>query len=1196
MKSSKSIISQFIGVFLLCFAAWGNAAAYDFNGDGKSDILWRNDASGETYIYLMDGNAILDQGALSIVPSVWRVVGKGDYDGNGKSDILWRNSVTGENVIYLMDGLTILSVQTLNTVSDTDWHVVGDGDYNGDTRSDILWRHAITGRNHIYFMDVGGITIASQGTINTVPTNWEIVGGGNYDGIGGDDILWLNTLNGRVHMYLMNGTTIASQGTVGTVPLNWQAVGDGDHDGDGKDDILWVNMTDGRNHVFLMDGTAIAGHMPLGTVPPDWWVFGDGDYDNAIDGQSEILYRNMAPGDGRIFISELGSVGKVSNFDWYIVDGASPAAGTVISNGPPDPSNSSSATFDLMSDAPTATFECRMDGGAWGACANPETYLGLGEGEHTICAQSVYNGYTDPTPVCYTWTVDTIKPDTTIDSGPPQPKSNSASATFTFSSSEPAGATFECQMDGGGWGACANPKTYNGLGEGSHTFDVRAIDDALPVGNTDPSPASYTWEVDTLAPDTTIDSGPPQPKSNSSSATFTFSSSEPAGATFECRMDGGAWGACTSPKDYVGLSELGHTFNVRAIDDALPVGNTDQSPASYTWTVDTLEPDTTIDSGPPQPKSNSSSATFTFSSTEPAGATFECRMDGGTWGACTSPKDYVGLAELGHTFEVRAIDDALPVGNTDSSPASYTWTVDTIPPDTTIDIWPPDPSNSSSAQFQFSCNEAACTYECRMDAGAWGACASPKDYAGLSELDHTFEVRATDDALLTGNPDLSPASYTWTVDTIAPAAPSVIINSGAATTLSRGLTLSLSATDAQGVTAYCVMDNDTGVVPATPSPTDPCWTAITPTTSYAADVFHESGAYPTGTTIWVYAWFRDATENSSAPASDDILFDFVETFEGGWGTWFADNGVWDVGTPTAGLPGVCFSGSNCAGTVLNSNYPTYTGSRLTSPVMQLGSVSGAEELHLRFMNWFAYGNSDSGQVLVRVWNATTSTWGGWIPEGTAVSYGSGGWSLKDVDLTAYAGETVRIAFYHYSDFANVGPGWFIDDVQIVVKAPEFTGDFEAGWGDWSANRGVWQVGTPAAGPGACFSGTGKCAGTVLNSTYPTYTGSSLVSPTTTLPGVVGLEELHLRFQNWFSYGNSDYGQVYVQVWDAATSTWGAGIAVGTAVSTGSGGWSLKDVLLTAYAGETVRILFYHYSDFANVGAGWYIDNIVIQKF
>jgi hypothetical protein len=87
--------------------------------------------------------------------------------------------------------------------------------------------------------------------------------------------------------------------------------------------------------------------------------------------------------------------------------------------------------------------------------------------------------------------------------------------------------------------------------------------------------------TDTTPPETTIASGPSGTIS-SGDASFTFSSSEP-NSTFECRLDGAAYSACTSPKSYTNLSNGSHTFDVRATDRA---GNVDATPASRTFTVD----------------------------------------------------------------------------------------------------------------------------------------------------------------------------------------------------------------------------------------------------------------------------------------------------------------------------------------------------------------------------------------------------------------------------------------------------------------------------------------------------------------------------------------------------------------------------------------------------------------------------------
>src|SRR5205807_1061589 len=154
----------------------------------------------------------------------------------------------------------------------------------------------------------------------------------------------------------------------------------------------------------------------------------------------------------------------------------------------------------------------------------------------------------------------TVAPTANITASPTNP-SNSASPSFSFSSE--AGASFQCSLDGA-FATCSSPKSYNGVADGIHTFQVKATDTA---GNTGGA-ASYTWTVDTTAPVTalldapgagaTIGDGPTNP-SNSSTATFSFGSE--AGASFMCSLDGFAAVSCASPKTYTGLADGSHTFS-----------------------------------------------------------------------------------------------------------------------------------------------------------------------------------------------------------------------------------------------------------------------------------------------------------------------------------------------------------------------------------------------------------------------------------------------------------------------------------------------------------------------------------------------------------------------------------------------------------------------------------------------------------
>jgi hypothetical protein len=116
---------------------------------------------------------------------------------------------------------------------------------------------------------------------------------------------------------------------------------------------------------------------------------------------------------------------------------------------------------------------------------------------------------------------------------------------------------------------------------------VQATDSA---GNSDLTPATYTWSINSTSADTTITGA----STNSVSASFSFTGSV-SGSTFSCRLDGASYSVCTSPKSYSSLTVGSHTFEVRATD---PGGNVDASPASHEWAA-TAPPATPVPNGPP---------------------------------------------------------------------------------------------------------------------------------------------------------------------------------------------------------------------------------------------------------------------------------------------------------------------------------------------------------------------------------------------------------------------------------------------------------------------------------------------------------------------------------------------------------------------------------------------------------------------
>lgn len=278
-------------------------------------------------------------------------------------------------------------------------------------------------------------------------------------------------------------------------------------------------------------------------------------------------------------------------------------------------------------------------------------------------------------------TPDTSPPETTIDSGPTGP-TNDNTPNFGFSGADGVTATadlvYSHKLDGGEWSAYSAQTSATlggdeGIGEGTHTFYVRAKDRGSLE---DPTPAERSFAVDTLAPEAPVITDPAE--GNIDTTDFALSGTAEPLSTVEVFEDrtqkgtaqaeaSGAWSKALS-----GVADGEHSYSAKATDAA---GNTSATSNIRTLTVATGPPETTIDSGP-SGRVNSASASFAFSSPK-AGSTFECSLDGSPFGSCASPKDYAGLADGPHAFEVRAVDAA---GNTDPTPARGSWSVDATAP------------------------------------------------------------------------------------------------------------------------------------------------------------------------------------------------------------------------------------------------------------------------------------------------------------------------------------------------------------------------------------------------------------------------------------------------------------------------------------------------------------------------------------
>jgi hypothetical protein len=278
-------------------------------------------------------------------------------------------------------------------------------------------------------------------------------------------------------------------------------------------------------------------------------------------------------------------------------------------NGAP-PQFWSGTAFDSASEV---FFEATLAGASW---SYPFDFASFpADGTYTIHARatdSAGNAEASPT---VTFTIDSTPPDTIIDTGPTGAVS-STSATFEFHSTE-LDSTFECRLDASSpsdpFTPCSSPAAYSALGQGGHTFEVRAID---PAGNADPTPAPRTWTVDTLVPaaPTLTGSSPASPANNNGP---TITGTAEAGTTVKLYTNS----ACTSAVAGTGTAPGGAfaigvtvgddtttTFYGTATDAA---GNTSGcSATSVTYVEDSAAPAVTIVSVSPAPTTSGTTVTW----------------------------------------------------------------------------------------------------------------------------------------------------------------------------------------------------------------------------------------------------------------------------------------------------------------------------------------------------------------------------------------------------------------------------------------------------------------------------------------------------------------------------------------------------------------------------------------------------------
>lgn len=155
---------------------WKVVGVGDFNGDGKSDLVFQNQTTYQIVIWFMDGAKYTGGVLLPLSPPAgWQVAGVGDFNADGFPDLVFQNQTTGQLALWYMKGPVFAGGMIVTAMPSPGFMVAGVGDYNRDGSADLLFQNQTTHQAAVWFT-AGGAYIGGSLLSSTPPPGWQIVG------------------------------------------------------------------------------------------------------------------------------------------------------------------------------------------------------------------------------------------------------------------------------------------------------------------------------------------------------------------------------------------------------------------------------------------------------------------------------------------------------------------------------------------------------------------------------------------------------------------------------------------------------------------------------------------------------------------------------------------------------------------------------------------------------------------------------------------------------------------------------------------------------------------------------------------------------------------------------------------------------------------------------------------------------------
>lgn len=199
-------------------AGWILVGSGDVDADGRFDLLFHNAATRQFHYRIMRGTAVLRSKTINGVGAGYTVGAIGDFNGDGRTDVVW-TSPARDLYMWIGDGTNFSSARVTDDYP-AGWALSGAGDIDGDGRSDLLFRNPST-REFAYRI-MNGRSLVRSKRIGGTTAGYRIATTGDFNGDGKLDIVWTNDAR-NLFLWTGNGTTFTGA-TMGTYPEGWTVI------------------------------------------------------------------------------------------------------------------------------------------------------------------------------------------------------------------------------------------------------------------------------------------------------------------------------------------------------------------------------------------------------------------------------------------------------------------------------------------------------------------------------------------------------------------------------------------------------------------------------------------------------------------------------------------------------------------------------------------------------------------------------------------------------------------------------------------------------------------------------------------------------------------------------------------------------------------------------------------------------------